>query len=260
MDVLKLGCKFKVQTLVGPQSESLDRSSSSRRAVEVGCSEDEKVDLDPLARQLSEAAKRADERNASMDRKALAALAERVLEKVSGRSFAFAKPVHDTFIPETDDPQLLARARQATDFLNGQGENPFSRLPRDDLSMIVYDEGGGFTMNERNAAWRELNKRDCEWTMQIGKKISAGLQAAGQSKSVQEVLGYYRSLPLIEQAQMPGNIEADLVDRLPANDTEMPEFLTSLMNIIAGDWATKNSSSVGAMDNGNESEKQGDKK
>ncbi|MFP3449799.1 hypothetical protein SB765_33250, partial [Pseudomonas sp. SIMBA_067] len=39
---------------------------------------------------------------------------------------------------------------------NGVDSNPFKGLVREQLSLIAHDEGGSFTINERRAAWEEL--------------------------------------------------------------------------------------------------------
>nr|WP_158683640.1 hypothetical protein [Pseudomonas palleroniana] len=97
-----------------------------------------------LAHQLNEAATRAVQKSDSP------------LDLITGDNYFASKTVHDTEMPNTHDPQLLARARQATGFVNGVDSNPFKGLVREQLSLIAHDEGGSFTINERRAAWEEL--------------------------------------------------------------------------------------------------------
>ncbi len=97
-----------------------------------------------LARQLSEAATRADKQGTNP------------LHAITGDNYFANKAQHDAERPNTDDPELLARARQATGFISGADSNPFKGLARDQLSLIARDEGGAFTINERRAAWEEL--------------------------------------------------------------------------------------------------------
>lgn len=55
-------------------------------------------------------------------------------------------------VPNTDDLELLARAKQATSLVNGSGSNPFKGMSRDQLALIAYDDSGTFTVNEQRAA------------------------------------------------------------------------------------------------------------
>lgn len=97
-----------------------------------------------LARQLNEAATRVGKQSADP------------LQAITGDNYLANKTQHDTERPTTDNPELLTRARQATGFVNGVDSNPFKGLARDQLSLIARDEGGTFTVNERRAAWEEL--------------------------------------------------------------------------------------------------------
>ncbi len=97
-----------------------------------------------LARQLSEAATRVGKQS------------DNPLHAVTGDNYPANKARHDAERPNTDNPELLARARQATGFIGGVDSNPFKGLARDQLSLIARDEGGPFTVNERRAAWEEL--------------------------------------------------------------------------------------------------------
>lgn len=101
-----------------------------------------------LARQLSEAATRAEARvgQTSADR----------LGSITGDRYLANKAQHDTQTPNTNNPELLARARQATGFINGTDSNPFKGLTRDQLNLIAHDDGGSFTINERRAAWQAV--------------------------------------------------------------------------------------------------------
>ncbi|XVO85663.1 hypothetical protein ACQ9Y2_18100 [Pseudomonas palleroniana] len=104
--------------------------------------------VSPLARQLNEAATRAEAR---IDQKNT-----NPIDSIIGTHYLANKTQHDVEIPDTTDPELLARARQATGFVNGVDSNPFKGVVRDQLSLIAHDEGGSFTINERRAAWEEL--------------------------------------------------------------------------------------------------------
>jgi len=100
-----------------------------------------------LARQLSEAATRAQTRDPSFRPAGL--------DLLTGDKYFASKAQHDAEVPEADAPELLIRAKQATAFLNRSDSNPFKGLSRDQLNLIAYDDSGSFTLNERRAAWQE---------------------------------------------------------------------------------------------------------
>lgn len=101
-----------------------------------------------LARQLSDAATHAENR--------IVQRGSNLVDPITDGNYFANKVRHDAQTPDTDDPDLLARARQATGFVNGTDINPFKDLARDHLSLIAHDDGGTFTMNERRAAWLQM--------------------------------------------------------------------------------------------------------
>ncbi|TDV63297.1 hypothetical protein [Pseudomonas sp. LP_7_YM] len=168
-----------------------------------------------LARQLSEAAKRAELRDATIDFKALGQLAGRITDELIGDTYQANKARNNAEVPDTDDPELLARARQATGFIYGNDTNPFKGLSGDQLAVIAYDEGGEFTVNERRAAWREAYDQEQVWRRQVIQKASAEYEATGKTTSFfAEVLDHYESLPAIERAQYPQSYVAGLRQKI----------------------------------------------
>lgn len=62
-------------------------------------------------------------------------------------------------VPANADEQRLARARQASGFVDGWWkENPFAGLTREELNAIVFDETANYTGNEKRAAYAELKQ------------------------------------------------------------------------------------------------------
>jgi hypothetical protein len=61
----------------------------------------------------------------------------------------------DAEVPKSNDPARLASAKQATDFVNGKSKNPFVGQTRDELTAIVANDTGDYTINERRAALAE---------------------------------------------------------------------------------------------------------
>lgn len=101
-----------------------------------------------LANQLSGAATRAEARTEQGSTELLA--------PITGEQYFANKARHDAEVPTTNNSEHLARARQATAYINGADSNPFKGLARDQLSLIARDDGGPFTINERRAAWQAL--------------------------------------------------------------------------------------------------------
>ncbi|MBC3413262.1 hypothetical protein HU720_18390 [Pseudomonas sp. SWRI51] len=225
---------------VPPSATSVRRSPENATTTStepVALPAPQEPELSSLAKQLSAAVDRAAARDASLTRKELGALGESLWEKIAGQSYYFSKQSHDDFVPDTDDPSLLERAKQATAFVNGKGENPFKSLGREELSAIVYDQADVFTVNERHAAWKEVNKRDSEWTLQMTQKMDAERQRTGGiDRGIGEILDYLHALPPIEEAQILGNYDVNLRMQLSGAEIDWPEFNTSLLDLLANNW------------------------
>lgn len=197
--------------------------------------------LSSLAKDLSEAAQRAAVRDGAMSRNELAKLAAAIKERIIGESYDFSREVYDAEVPDSDDLERLERARQATDYLHAKAPNPFAGMSQEQLSLIVYDEGGAFTVNERRAAWLESNRQSCEWTSVVGEKLWNVRQRPGETAEVlKEILEYYRSLPPIMEAQY-GNYETSISSRIGSEELEgieWPGFKISLVDMIANEWTS----------------------
>ncbi|CAM0553552.1 hypothetical protein EHLJMEHL_03649 [Vreelandella titanicae] len=160
--------------------------------------------LSTLAQQLSDSALRAEERDASLDRKALGQKADALLSQITGQGYHNNRTRYDAEVPNTDDPELLERAKQATSFVNGRGSNPFSGLSQDQLVLIIYDDSGTFTANERRAAWQEDYDQRQEWKQAVIARGKLEYSQTGKMTDFfKEVLGNYNELPPIMQAQYP---------------------------------------------------------
>lgn len=59
----------------------------------------------------------------------------------------------------TDATRKLA-AKQASDFLDGKAANPFRGKTPTELSAVIIDKDGKYTINERRAAWSEFARQD----------------------------------------------------------------------------------------------------
>lgn len=193
-------------------------------------------ELSALAKQLSAAAERAAARDAAMSRQELADFALGVLDKLMGPTYSLGRDVFDNQVPDTDDPELLERARQANAFATGQGENPFKGLSREQLSLIIYDESGDFTVNERRAARIERTAQHNEWARSMMDKMGAEYRQTGRTDNgLREVIDFYDSLPRIEVAQY-GNYETALILQGNMPEADWPEVSTALFDLLVNHW------------------------
>ncbi|MHB0764896.1 hypothetical protein ACYCFC_11065 [Stutzerimonas sp. NM35] len=164
-----------------------------------------------LARQLGEAAAHAEARDANLSRKELGQKATAQLDQITGNDYYLNQERHDAEVPNTDDPELLARAKQATSFVNGSGSNPFKGMSRDQLALIAYDDSGTFTVNEQRAAWQEAYDQEEAWRQKVVAQAMDEYNRTGKMTNFfKEVLAYYNELPAIEQAQYPDDYASRL--------------------------------------------------
>jgi hypothetical protein len=165
-----------------------------------------------LARQLSEAAERAAVRDGGMTRAQLAATEKSLRNALLDQA---GKAVANAEVPNTDDPELLARAMQATEFVNGRGgaafvgKNPFNGLSREQLVLIMYDEGNAFTTNERRAAMYEYNHERSLWSQRVCAQGQAEKASTGTYVNFFKVcIAEYQAGSPIERATYPENYAA----------------------------------------------------
>ncbi|WP_166360701.1 hypothetical protein [Pseudomonas akapageensis] len=204
--------------LVNRQAANVSASStqaiarSSAGAVDQGAKKTEgSSTISSLAQQLSESAARAEVRDASLSRKELGMKAVGLLGQITGDDYFAKKAHHDAEVPNTDDPELLARAREATEHVSGNGANPFAGLSRHQLALITYDTSGAFTVNERRAAWSEAFDQESTWRQKVVARAWDEINATGKlTNFFSAVLDHYESLPGIEQVQYPSSYRAQL--------------------------------------------------
>ncbi|PHN78241.1 hypothetical protein AO071_06875 [Pseudomonas syringae] len=141
----------------------------------------------------------------------MGAKAAEKLDQIIGRSYDVNKAKNDAEVPDTTDPELLAHAKKATQFVNGGRENPFAGMARDQLSLIAYDESGTFTVNEKKAAWVEDFNQESLWRQQFAAKAMAEYNSTGKfNNAFGESLEHFKGLSAIEKAQYPENYESKI--------------------------------------------------
>lgn len=200
----------QVSNVTASQNKSLTESPVTTENSAAG-SQNDTSSLSSLSLQLSESAARAAARDSSLSRKELGAKASELLSKISGDGYFANKKANDAEVPDTEDPELLARADNATKFVNGNGKNPFAGMSSDQLSLIIYDDSGSFTTNERRAAWEESFDQESAWRQKVVANSIAEYNGTGKlTKFFTAALEHYKDLPAIEQAQYPESYEAKL--------------------------------------------------
>lgn len=156
--------------------------------------------LSTLARQLSEAAERAEARDT---------------RKVTRDTLAAEAYLANKAQSDSEGAALLARARQATGFIDGADSNPFKGLARDQLNLIARDEGGSFTINERRAAWKELQASAAS-----GTANTADVSASGREIMVSRL--FLGIEPPVAKAPMTMlNMSQSAYDFLTRDDREL---------------------------------------
>lgn len=187
------------------------RTTSFTQSDNAAISAKNTVVFSSLAQQLSDSASRADQQYAGLSRKELGAKASELLSKITGTAYDANKALYNAEVPDSSDPERLARAAQATRFVNGNAGNPFAGLSRDSLALITYDDSGLYTTNERRAAWEEAFDQESAWRKEFAAKAMAEYNSSGKlTDSFRTALEHFKTLPAIEQAQYPGDYEAKL--------------------------------------------------
>ncbi|KAF1042016.1 MAG: hypothetical protein GAK35_02945 [Herbaspirillum frisingense] len=121
---------------------------------------------------------------------------------VAARRGADAVARADSELPPSDDPNRLRQARQATESLYGRAPNPFDGLSRAELSAIIYDESGAYTVNERYAAANQRTALDERfWTPVFQRALNSG----DWRPVIEAALNFYASLSPLEQTAYPDN-------------------------------------------------------
>jgi len=92
---------------------------------------------------------------------------ERILAQLN---FDVATADAEVATMDRSDPARVQSAEQAMAFRHKTGKNPFAGLSRSDLTAIIYDESGKYTLHERWAAGAEQQRQDYEYWRPIAKR------------------------------------------------------------------------------------------
>lgn len=219
------------------QTTKLSSSSTENAGIKgspTAAIESDHTTLSTLARQLNDSAARAELRDTSHTFKSLRDQAKNIIDKIAGQSYYANRKLNDSEMPDTDDAALIARARQATQFAKGTGKNPFAGLSQDHLRLIMYDESGCYTINERSAAFSENYAKEEAWNRAIAKRYVDEYNETGKStETLVMILAHYNELPPIEKAQYPANYAANLT----ADDSSAMAIFSRLETRLSGSRA-----------------------
>lgn len=202
--------------------------------------------LSTLSRQLADSAVRAEQRDKSMDRRQLGAQAHRILRQLVESEWRLERADYKIEYPATSDPELLKRARQAAEYVaryahgHSGAKNPFAGLSREQLNLIVYDDAGPYTMDERSAACSAVCDIELEWNRSLWgpERLESAANNGRTPKFYAEVLAHYRTLEPIEQAQYPDIYESRLERQIqeandPSSENKTDFELLTLFELLA---------------------------
>jgi hypothetical protein len=182
------------------------------------------LQLSALATQLISSEAILTQKENTLSRSQLATLATDTFNQLQGTPYAANRAAYDAQVPNTDDPQLLALAKQATLFdaslatAKGSVANPFAGLSDQQLQAVTYDDSGQYTVNERRAADRESYDREETWRVQVVAQAQQEYNSTGNlTDFFMAVLEHYESMSPIQQATYPANYADDLESKIQSN-------------------------------------------
>ncbi len=200
---------------------SYSQMSKTSKTQEESSNPDSTLTISTLSTQLATSARLIDEMVATLSPDELAKKAKAISNQMAGDSDSANKAKYDSEVPQTNEPELLARAKQATAYVNDASKgghsvkNPFSGLSRELLSSIIYNDSGTFTVNERQAAWRESYDQEEAWGEKVAAQAVAEYKNSGKMTNFfTDVLDHFNQLPAIEQAQYPRGYATDLQSKI----------------------------------------------
>jgi len=144
---------------------------------------------------------------------------------VAARRGSDAIAAADAEVPPSNDPQRLRQARQATESLYGRADNPFAYKSRAELSAIIYDESGSYTVNERYAAANQRTELDQKFWAPVFQRA---LESGDWKPVITAALVFYASLSALEQTAYPDNYAQLLQQYLDLYQLQSPSSPSAL--------------------------------
>jgi hypothetical protein len=207
-----------------PQTTSASGSGSTAAQTVSSAPTSPVLQLSAFALQLTSSEALLTQRENTLSRSQLAAFATNTSEQLEGAAYEANRAAHDSEVPKTDDPQSLARAKLATQFVadaekgGNSVKNPFSGLSDRQLDAVIYDDSGTYTVNERRAADYEVGNRNYAWEKQVTAQGVAEYNGSGiLTDFFMAALSHYNALSPIRQSGYPANYADDLVSKIQSN-------------------------------------------
>jgi hypothetical protein len=121
-------------------------------------------------------------------------------------------------MPDTEDPERLESAKRAAAYNDsirstprGSASNPFAGVDRNQLTSIIYDDTGAYTLSERYAAWSEQQRQDFTRLDAVFEGITHG----GDNRTLYKtLLDYFDEMSPVEQSIYPKDYRERLEDFL----------------------------------------------
>jgi hypothetical protein len=109
----------------------------------------------------------------------------RIMDELTPRT-EFDKKVNDAEVPKSGTAERNAAAKKATEFLNGGGKvkNPMEGRTRDELTAIIANDTGDYTVNERRAALAQRDVLEKAILAKSAKTLSFEEKARANNETV----------------------------------------------------------------------------
>jgi hypothetical protein len=120
----------------------------------------------------------------------------------------------DDYLPKTNEPARLELGQRSLEYAislhqspQGDTPNPFTGMARNNLSAVVYDDSGTYTMAERYAASVELRRQDEAYFSKLITKITNG---GNNREFFKGIWDYFDDLPPVEKSPYPDSYRASI--------------------------------------------------
>lgn len=107
---------------------------------------------------------------AGMTESALGDLYNSVMRELSEASDTAGLAKNAAQLPNPATTDRVTSAQNATEFVLNGGKNPFANLSRSELTSVIYDQSGKYTVNERIAALSQQQINDSDFILAASSK------------------------------------------------------------------------------------------
>jgi glucan-binding YG repeat protein len=226
---------------VSSYSYSDPETSLAKTAVKQATSDDSVTISSEAHAALAAAQSADDDPFAGMSVDQLQAIHSQVESELTVGSDAASLAANAAQLPNPATPDRIASAESATEYVQS-GENtpnPFSGYSRSDLTKVIYDQSGTYTINERIAAQAQQEDNDSAYLLAASSKTaetgdirylhSALLQLDQQKTSIEKAASNETSSFALSSTELTG--------LLNQANTEKGEALPSTLSYPGG-WTS----------------------